>query len=78
MIYVYKCPKCDAEYEEYFSIGMAGETVCPNCGCIGTRVFTSSGFKINIQEPFFSYQTGTMVKNKAEEEHKLQQLDMVN
>lgn len=78
MIYDFICPSCHKKYDEVFSIGQAKETECPKCGTVGLRVFSVHGFKINIQDSFFSYQTGTHVKNKHEEEHQLQQLDAVN
>ena len=73
MIYTFRCRDC-GDYDEFFKSGNTPKSdKCPSCGKTAKRVYVGTKFKMNGE--FFSYQTGTTVKNKHEEEDQLTQMD---
>lgn len=74
MIYLYYCKHCDKHDELLRRVeDRDNPAICPFCGEKMVRQVKLGGFKID--NPFFSYQAGCEVKNKADEESKLRELD---
>ena len=70
MIYPYHCAACNKEFDVIKSMHDAHvDEVCPKCGTIGNRIYTS--FQVigaKVESPEFNQGLGCVIKNKKHRE----------